>query len=255
VLASHDIKQRLCSSYASGLATAEKLLSGRVLDDEEMELELGDENLDFVDEEVRQLQAIIDVLSPHPTDPKLDAVLYYLLERPDPWLPKGCIIFSQYFDTAKWVGEALTQRIPGEPIAAYAGAGKSGMYISGEWKSVEREQIKRAVKERTIRLVVATDAACEGLNLQTLGKEFAYGLYSKVTWPLYRTIGAEPDVQDNGTHVNVNESIDKSVFDRWRSDPSYRPRSLVEWADRKHVDPTRITGSVRADDPKTSAPD
>jgi hypothetical protein len=59
--------QRLCSSYASGLATAEKLLSGRVLDDEEMELELGDENLDFVDEEVRQLQAIIDVLSPHPT--------------------------------------------------------------------------------------------------------------------------------------------------------------------------------------------
>jgi superfamily II DNA/RNA helicase len=70
---------------------------------------------------------------------------------------------------AKWVGEALTQRIQGEPIAVYAGAGKSGMYISGEWKSVEREQIKHAVKERTIRLVVATDAACEGLNLQTLG--------------------------------------------------------------------------------------
>ncbi|MGY3618081.1 C-terminal helicase domain-containing protein [Bradyrhizobium sp. USDA 10063] len=123
-----------------------------------MELELGDENLDFVDEEVRQLQAIIDVLSPHLTDAKLDAVLYYLLERPDPWLPKG-----------KWVGEALTQRIPDEPIAVYAGAGKSGMYISGEWKSVEREQIKKAVKDRTIRLVVATDAACEGLNLQTLG--------------------------------------------------------------------------------------
>ena len=36
-------------------------------------------------------------------------------------------------------------------------------------ESVEREQIKRAVKERTIRLIVATDAACEGLNLQTLG--------------------------------------------------------------------------------------
>ena len=161
--------QRLCSSYASGLATAEKLLSGRVLDDEEMELELGDENLDFVDEEIRQLQSIIDVLSPHPTDPKLDAVLYYLLERADPWLPKGCIIFSQYFDSAKWVGVALTQRIPGEPIAVYAGAGKSGLYISGEWKSVDREQIKKAVKERTIRLVVATDAACEGLNLQTLG--------------------------------------------------------------------------------------
>ncbi len=86
-------------------------------------------------------------------------------------------------------------------------------------------------------------------------KEFAYGLYSKVTWPLYRTISAEPDIQDNGTHVNVNESIDKSVFDRWRSDPSYRPRNLVEWADRKHVDPVQVTGSVRGDDPKIAAPD
>jgi hypothetical protein len=43
--------QRLCSSYASGLATAEKLLAGRSLDDEELELELGDEGLSLIDEE------------------------------------------------------------------------------------------------------------------------------------------------------------------------------------------------------------
>ena len=34
---------------------------------------------------------------------------------------------------------------------------------------MEREDIKKAVRERAVRLVVATDAACEGLNLQTLG--------------------------------------------------------------------------------------
>ena len=34
---------------------------------------------------------------------------------------------------------------------------------------MEREDIKAAVKRREIRLLVATDAACEGLNLQTLG--------------------------------------------------------------------------------------
>src|SRR5258706_2986651 len=147
--------QRLCSSYASGLATAEKLLAGRTLDDEELELELGDERLDFIDEERLHLQTIIDVLSPHPTDPKLDAVLYFLENQK--WLEKGCIIFSQYFDTTRWVGERLTVRLPLEPVAVYAGAGKSGMYINGEWKSVEREQIKRSVKERTIRLLVATD--------------------------------------------------------------------------------------------------
>jgi len=38
-----------------------------------------------------------------------------------------------------------------------------------DFASVEREEIKSAVKKRDIRLVVTTDAACEGLNLQTLG--------------------------------------------------------------------------------------
>jgi len=33
---------------------------------------------------------------------------------------------------------------------------------------VEREEIKSAVKKREIRVLVATDAACEGLNLQIL---------------------------------------------------------------------------------------
>ena len=159
--------QRLCSSYASGLATAQKLLEGRSLDDEELELDLGDAGLDLIDEERRHLQSIIDALAPHPTDPKFDAVLYFLEVRR--WLELGCIIFSQYFDTTRWIAEGLTKRLPREPVAVYAGAGKSGIYIDGEWKSVEREQIKKAVKDRTIRLIVATDAACEGLNLQTLG--------------------------------------------------------------------------------------
>lgn len=159
--------QRLCSSYASGLATAEKLLEGRTLDDEELQLELGADRIDLVDEECKHLQRIIDMLSPHPTDPKLDAVIYFLEDRR--WLELGCIIFSQYFDTAKWVATRLTAHMSNEPVAVYAGAGKSGIFFGREWKSVEREQIKKAVRERTIRLVVATDAACEGLNLQTLG--------------------------------------------------------------------------------------
>ena len=34
---------------------------------------------------------------------------------------------------------------------------------------MDREDIKKAIKQRDVRLVIATDAACEGLNLQTLG--------------------------------------------------------------------------------------
>ena len=54
-------------------------------------------------------------------------------------------------------------------MAVYAGTGKSGIFRGDAFASVEREDIKKAVKQRDIRLVVATDAACEGLNLQTLG--------------------------------------------------------------------------------------
>jgi superfamily II DNA or RNA helicase len=163
------VLQRLCSSYASGIATARKLLEGRALDDEDLVLELGDEGMLVIDEERRHLQTILDALGPHPTDPKLDAVLHFLLEGSPRWLDLGCIVFSQYYDTARWIGERLTERLGRETVAVYAGAGKSGLFRDREWMSVEREQIKKAVRERTIRLVVATDAACEGLNLQTLG--------------------------------------------------------------------------------------
>ena len=122
---------------------------------------------EVMDEERSHLEQIVKHLSQKPTDPKLDAVLYFLIERR--WLELGCIIFSQYYDTAHWVAASLTAKLPDERVALYAGTGKSGLFFGGEWRSVEREDIKRAVRDRIIRLVVATDAACEGLNLQTLG--------------------------------------------------------------------------------------
>ncbi|RTL77258.1 MAG: DUF2235 domain-containing protein [Bradyrhizobiaceae bacterium] len=86
-------------------------------------------------------------------------------------------------------------------------------------------------------------------------ESFGWGLYARVWPPLHRTIGSEPDVQENGTHTNVNETIDKSVFDRWRADAAYRPKNLTEWAVRKKVDPAKLVNSVRADDPKVTVAD
>jgi hypothetical protein len=85
--------------------------------------------------------------------------------------------------------------------------------------------------------------------------KFGYGIYCWVSKPLCRTIGRYPDVRDDGSHINVNETIDKCVFDRWRADAAYRPRNLVDWAERKKVDPVKLTSSVRADDPSVAAPD
>jgi len=86
-------------------------------------------------------------------------------------------------------------------------------------------------------------------------KLFAYGLYQWISRPFYRIIGQDPDVRDDGTHINVNETIDASVFQRWRTDPTYRPNNLAEWAHRKKVDPAQLQTSVRADDPGVVVPD
>ena len=67
------------------------------------------------------------------------------------------------------VASELAGILSDESIAVYAGAGKSGIFRGESFASVERESIKKAVKNRDIRLVIATGAACEGLNMRTLG--------------------------------------------------------------------------------------
>ena len=165
--------QRICSSFASGRATAERMLHREMLEDEEeapvIEAALSDLSADGM----AYLRTIIEELSrPEARDPKVSAVKYFLTEhRTDgrTWLEHGCIVFSQYYDTVRSLAGELAATLPGEPVAIYAGAGRSGIYHGVDFAAVEREDIKAAVKRREIRLLVATDAACEGLNLQTLG--------------------------------------------------------------------------------------
>lgn len=163
------MQQRICSSFASGLSTAKTLLAKRPLQAEADTDELLDEERapDLLDAERSHLMRIIELLSPMTSDPKLDAVRRYLID--EGWLERGCIIFSQYFDTADWVARSLAAELPSEPVGVYAGLGKSGLWSGPDFISTERETIKSQVKDRRLRLVVATDAACEGLNLQTLG--------------------------------------------------------------------------------------
>jgi uncharacterized protein (DUF2235 family) len=79
---------------------------------------------------------------------------------------------------------------------------------------------------------------------------FMYGFYRLYTLnrPYYRPIGVLPKSEGDGV-ININETIDASVFERWRSDRSYRPPGLQNWATARSVDPAKIIASVRADDP------
>jgi hypothetical protein len=171
--------QRICSSVASGMATAEKMLSRRrdgLLAEETQDPDLleaieemgAEAYAAAVDVEAQHLERVLTILQGAKSeDPKGRAVMHYLDQ--EGWLTLGCIIFSQYYDTARWVGEMISAAHPTEPVAVYAGVGRSGILLGGEWRTIDREDIKRGVKERKLRVVCATDAACEGLNLQTLG--------------------------------------------------------------------------------------
>lgn len=159
------MEQRICSSVHAGLATARRLLQGGAEHEEhdEQEADLKVETGD----EIEVLQRLIARLERLQVDPKMEAVVHFLDK--EKWLELGVIIFSQYYDTAKWLADSLAARYPEEAVGLYAGAGRSRLYQRGESVSVERETLKRMVAEHQIRVMVATDAACEGLNLQTLG--------------------------------------------------------------------------------------
>ncbi|MDB5615924.1 DUF2235 domain-containing protein [Tardiphaga sp.] len=100
----------------------------------------------------------------------------------------------------------------------------------------------------------AEDSAITG-KISDSYAEFMKGCYRlvKLGARYYRPIGVPPP--EEGPNVkNINETIDRSVFDRWRADKSYRPPGLAQWAKRHSVDPAAIGESVFADAPATTAP-
>lgn len=166
--------QRICSSFASGRKTAQKMLQHTDFsEDEDNSDEVEHLLSEMTPAETACLREIETQLSrPEAVDSKLETVKWFLTEfrtEGRTWLEHGCIIFSQYFDTAEWIAKELAKSFDGEVVAVYAGAGKSGLFRGNQFNKVGREVIKTAVQTREIRLVVATDAACEGLNLQMLG--------------------------------------------------------------------------------------
>ena len=81
----------------------------------------------------------------------------------------SAIVFTQYTDTLEFLKEYLAAELPGLPIGTYSGPGAERRDAGGKWVAVPKEQIKRDLKAKRIRLLVATDSASEGLNLQACG--------------------------------------------------------------------------------------
>ena len=79
-------------------------------------------------------------------------------------------------------------------------------------------------------------------------RNFAKGFYRFVSRRFYRPIGTDPEKGTAKITSRINETIDSTVFDRWRGNTGYRPKNLVEWAGRRGVDPGAIQGTRRCHD-------
>ena len=119
-------------------------------------------------EERQLLQSFVTALSgSFDQDPKYQVVLDCLKQRG--WLARGCIVFSQYYDSIWWLAQQLSREMPEEPIGIYAGGQRSGIMLNQQFVREQRETLKAKVRNGEVRLMLGTDAASEGLNLQRLG--------------------------------------------------------------------------------------
>ena len=169
--------RRVGSTIAAGKATARQMLvSWRDLDqiqlgregDDESDAPRSGQSKSLTDSERSLLERFVKALDANTErDPKYAVVLECLRNRS--WLERGCIIFSQYYDSVRWLAEQLIEDFPGEAIAIYAGSGRSGVYRDGRFQTCDREELKADVRRGALRLLLGTDAASEGLNLQRLG--------------------------------------------------------------------------------------
>jgi hypothetical protein len=167
--------RRVGSTIEAGRRTAEYLLrhTGEPGEEDEQEDERPSALWPLSECERAKLErflALLDASSAE--DPKYREVERILLDGvkgTGPWLDLGCIVFTQYYTSALWVATRLSQRLPDEEIGLYAGASRSRLVRAGVGHRISRDVLTEKVRQGTLRLLVGTDAASEGLNLQRLG--------------------------------------------------------------------------------------
>ena len=108
---------------------------------------------------------------------------------------------------------------------------------------------KAAALGLQFRNTFATGARSPAAPIADSYRSFAHGLTRFFIPRFYRPIGPDPEQGTVNITERINESIDGSVFDRWRDNPDYRPVNLKNWASRMGVDPATLTGAHLARDP------
>ena len=147
------------------------------IEDEDLSFDVS-ETLDMLaahrSEEVREIERLIQMLNRMPSETKLEHVLRAInheLTR-----TAQVIVFTQYTDTMDNLRDHLRPTY-GSELGCYSGrGGERWVPETQTWAGMSKDRLQREFSEGNIRVLVCTDAAAEGLNLQNCGSMFNYDM-------------------------------------------------------------------------------
>jgi len=149
------------------------------LEQDELEFDIGEdlEEIQFAQEYQDEIAYVEDFLAELQKLSMHDSKVERLLQDLDQIFRKRdtVIIFTQYTDTMDYLRDKLRE-VYGSQVACFSGRG--GEKWNGiAWVRVTKEQIKQEFREgEEIKMLVCTEAASEGLNLQTCGVMINYDM-------------------------------------------------------------------------------
>ena len=178
-------RRRLTSSFYAVRRSLERRLQGvlAALDDDDLEQDdLSTDIADLLDEErSRRFQDEIAYVKSFIADIKRlgghDSKVERLLADLDEVFRRRetVLVFTQYTDTMDFLRDQL-RLVYGSQVACYSGRGGE-VWRQDTWQPTTKEDIKNAFREgEAIKILVCTEAASEGLNLQTCGVLINYDM-------------------------------------------------------------------------------
>lgn len=171
VIATLEHAEREASSAAATDLETDDVYEAEVEDTQDFEVQLlAHRDPDVLRWERRQLEQLRRAIQGVTATPAKTRRLLDVLDGRR--LPGGrlqqTVIFTRFYDTLVHLREKLFERIPGVRLGVYSGR-EAGYYDAEErqWVVTDREEVKERFLADEIDVLLCTDAAAEGLNLQT----------------------------------------------------------------------------------------
>jgi hypothetical protein len=163
--------------------------------------------------EKAEIDSFIDDLERVQNDPKGERLIKDITTIREKGKDK-IVIFTQYTDTLEYIADKLT---PIHSVGTYSGNG-ARLYKDGSWQNVGKETIKNEFAGDEVGILICTDSASEGLNLQMGDVLINYDLPwnpMKVEQRIGRIdrIGQENKIVEIINYA-YEDGIDKEIYER-----------------------------------------